>query len=195
MRLSFLQTQGFRNPSEGLHTWGRHAVVQVKSDENQNHSVKCLYFFRAPEVLLGSPKYSCPIDIWSIGTIFAEMVNRRPLFQVIIRRAPDLLSSNNHLRAIPRSTSSSGSSECWELPTRNSGQESHNFPISRFFWALLLILQLSWWIACNSLGNHFSKLIQPTFPNWSTMNLKASMKKLEPSGLDLLDQMLVIFQQ
>ena len=36
---------------------------------------------------------------------------------------------------------------------------------------------------------------QPTFPNWSTMNLKASMKKLEPSGLDLLDQMLVIFQQ
>ena len=37
---------------------------------------------RAPEVLLGSPKYSCPIDIWSIGTIFAEMVNRRPLFQV-----------------------------------------------------------------------------------------------------------------
>ena len=38
-------------------------------------------WYRAPEVLLGSPKYSCPIDIWSIGTIFAEMVNRRPLFQ------------------------------------------------------------------------------------------------------------------
>ena len=33
------------------------------------------------QVLLGSPKYSCPIDIWSIGTIYAEMVNRRPLFQ------------------------------------------------------------------------------------------------------------------
>ena len=33
------------------------------------------------QVLLGSPKYSCPIDMWSIGTIFAEMVNRRPLFQ------------------------------------------------------------------------------------------------------------------
>ena len=38
-------------------------------------------WYRAPEVLLGSPKYSCPIDIWSIGTIYAEMVNRRPLFQ------------------------------------------------------------------------------------------------------------------
>eukprot|EP00090_Calanus_glacialis_P001785 TRINITY_DN11317_c0_g1_i1.p1 TRINITY_DN11317_c0_g1~~TRINITY_DN11317_c0_g1_i1.p1 ORF type:complete len:316 (-),score=110.44 TRINITY_DN11317_c0_g1_i1:136-1083(-) len=44
------------------------------------HEVVTLWY-RAPEVLLGSPKYSCPIDIWSIGTIFAEMVNRRPLFQ------------------------------------------------------------------------------------------------------------------
>ena len=39
-------------------------------------------FHRAPEVLLGSPKYSCPLDIWSLGTIFAEMVTKKPLFQV-----------------------------------------------------------------------------------------------------------------
>ena len=39
-------------------------------------------------MLLGSPKYSCPIDIWSIGTIFAEMVNRRPLFQVRLLKPP-----------------------------------------------------------------------------------------------------------
>ena len=38
---------------------------------------------RAPEVLLGSPKYSCPLDIWSLGAIFAEMVTKKPLFQVI----------------------------------------------------------------------------------------------------------------
>ena len=44
------------------------------------HEVVTLWY-RAPEVLLGSPKYSCPVDIWSIGTIYAEMVNRRPLFQ------------------------------------------------------------------------------------------------------------------
>merc|ERR1719192_152147 len=44
------------------------------------HEVVTLWY-RAPEVLLGSPKYSCPIDIWSIGTIFAEMLNRKPLFQ------------------------------------------------------------------------------------------------------------------
>jgi len=44
------------------------------------HEVVTLWY-RAPEVLLGCPKYSCPIDMWSMGTIFAEMVNKRPLFQ------------------------------------------------------------------------------------------------------------------
>ena len=41
----------------------------------------CFKSYDIVQVLLGSPKYSCPIDIWSIGTIYAEMVNRRPLFQ------------------------------------------------------------------------------------------------------------------
>nr|ACO14721.1 Cell division control protein 2 homolog [Caligus clemensi] len=44
------------------------------------HEVVTLWY-RAPEILLGSNKYSCPIDIWSIGCIFAELVNKKPLFQ------------------------------------------------------------------------------------------------------------------
>ncbi|KAF6204983.1 hypothetical protein GE061_019150 [Apolygus lucorum] len=44
------------------------------------HEVVTLWY-RAPEILLGSSRYSCPVDIWSIGCIFAEMANRRPLFQ------------------------------------------------------------------------------------------------------------------
>ena len=32
---------------------------------------------------------------------------------------------------------------------------------------------------------------QATFPNWQTMGLKNSMKKIEPAGLDLLEQMLI----
>lgn len=44
------------------------------------HEVVTLWY-RAPEILLGSAKYSCPIDIWSVGTIIAEMVNVKPLFQ------------------------------------------------------------------------------------------------------------------
>lgn len=44
------------------------------------HEVVTLWY-RAPEVLLGSTRYSCPIDIWSIGCIFAEMATKKPLFQ------------------------------------------------------------------------------------------------------------------
>lgn len=44
------------------------------------HEVVTLWY-RAPEVLLGSPRYSTPVDIWSIGCIFAEMASRRPVFR------------------------------------------------------------------------------------------------------------------
>lgn len=44
------------------------------------HEVVTLWY-RAPEILLGANKYSCPIDVWSIGCIFAEMAARKPLFQ------------------------------------------------------------------------------------------------------------------
>ena len=36
-------------------------------------------WYRAPDVLMGSRKYSTPVDIWSVGCIFAEMANGRPL--------------------------------------------------------------------------------------------------------------------
>ena len=37
-------------------------------------------WYRAPEVLLGIPVYFTPIDIWSVGCIFAEIVTKQPLF-------------------------------------------------------------------------------------------------------------------
>jgi len=43
------------------------------------HEVVTLWY-RAPEVLLGARQYSTPIDIWSVGCIFAELVTRKPLF-------------------------------------------------------------------------------------------------------------------
>ncbi|XP_054156118.1 cyclin-dependent kinase 1-like [Oppia nitens] len=43
------------------------------------HEVVTLWY-RAPEVLLGGQRYSTPVDIWSIGCIFAEMANKNPLF-------------------------------------------------------------------------------------------------------------------
>jgi len=44
------------------------------------HEVITLWY-RAPEILLGGKLYSTPVDVWSMGCIFAEMVTRRPLFQ------------------------------------------------------------------------------------------------------------------
>jgi len=46
---------------------------------NYSHEVVTLWY-RAPDVLMGSRKYSTPIDIWSAGCIFAEMITGRPLF-------------------------------------------------------------------------------------------------------------------
>lgn len=37
-------------------------------------------WYRPPEILLGAQLYSIPVDIWSIGCIFAEMATGAPLF-------------------------------------------------------------------------------------------------------------------
>jgi mitogen-activated protein kinase 15 len=37
-------------------------------------------WYRAPEILLGSTKYSKEADMWSIGCILAELLNGKPLF-------------------------------------------------------------------------------------------------------------------
>jgi len=43
------------------------------------HEVVTLWY-RAPEILLGQKTYAPAVDIWSIGTIFVEMVNQHPLW-------------------------------------------------------------------------------------------------------------------
>ena len=37
-------------------------------------------WYRAPEVILGDPKYGQAIDMFSCGCIFAELIARKPLF-------------------------------------------------------------------------------------------------------------------
>ncbi|KAJ1923590.1 Cyclin-dependent kinase 11B [Tieghemiomyces parasiticus] len=38
-------------------------------------------WYRAPELLLGAKEYTTAIDVWSIGCIFAELLDKVPLFQ------------------------------------------------------------------------------------------------------------------
>jgi len=51
---------------------GRAFSVPVKS---YTHEIVTLWY-RAPEVLLGSAYYACPVDMWSVGCIFAELVRK-----------------------------------------------------------------------------------------------------------------------
>lgn len=39
-------------------------------------------WYRAPELLYGAKFYNTSIDMWSVGCIFAEMLNNSPLFPV-----------------------------------------------------------------------------------------------------------------
>ncbi|VFQ91459.1 unnamed protein product [Cuscuta campestris] len=38
-------------------------------------------WYRAPELLLNTSDYTAAIDVWSVGCIFMELMNRKPLFQ------------------------------------------------------------------------------------------------------------------
>ena len=38
-------------------------------------------YYRAPELLCECPSYGKPVDIWSVGCIFAELVLKRPFFR------------------------------------------------------------------------------------------------------------------
>ena len=55
---------------------GRAFSIPLKS---YTHEIVTLWY-RAPEVLLGSTHYSTPVDVWSVGCIFAELARKQPLF-------------------------------------------------------------------------------------------------------------------
>ncbi|RCN31999.1 kinase domain protein [Ancylostoma caninum] len=44
------------------------------------HEVVTLWY-RAPEILLGANRYAAAIDVWAIGCILAEIVQKKPLFR------------------------------------------------------------------------------------------------------------------
>lgn len=39
-------------------------------------------WYRAPELLYGTKKYTEAIDLWAVGCIFAELILKKPLFPV-----------------------------------------------------------------------------------------------------------------
>ena len=68
--------------------FGQQRIVSASenSDEGESsqqftHQVASRWY-RAPELLYGSRNYGPEVDIWSMGTIFGEMLKNSPLFPV-----------------------------------------------------------------------------------------------------------------
>ncbi|KAJ6901477.1 cyclin-dependent kinase A-1-like isoform X1 [Populus alba x Populus x berolinensis] len=57
---------------------------------SDSNLIKCATLaYRAPEVLLGSTEHYVAADMWSVGCIFAEMVNQELLFDTVnLKRDP-----------------------------------------------------------------------------------------------------------
>lgn len=60
-------------------------------------------WYRAPELLLGAEKYSTPVDMWSVGCIFGELLTKEPLLQG--KNEVDELSKIFELCGIPTEVS------------------------------------------------------------------------------------------
>lgn len=83
-------------------------------------------WYRAPELLMASPIYSTPIDIWAVGCIFAELILMQPLFQG--KGELDQISQIAELLGAPSEKNWSGYSElpnARRLAFRTCGDESH----------------------------------------------------------------------
>lgn len=57
------------------------SVAEIKQDDqNALTEYVATRWYRAPEILLGSPKYTKAVDMWSMGCILGELLGGAPMF-------------------------------------------------------------------------------------------------------------------
>nr|DBA25237.1 TPA: hypothetical protein GDO54_012791 [Pyxicephalus adspersus] len=74
-----LKPQNILVTSDGQIKLADFGLARIYSFQMALTSVVVTLWYRAPEVLLQS-SYATPVDLWSVGCIFAEMFRRKPLF-------------------------------------------------------------------------------------------------------------------
>ncbi|KAI8613520.1 kinase-like domain-containing protein [Chytriomyces sp. MP71] len=76
-----LKTSNLLMNNRGMMKVADFGLARRFGDPMQGHMTQLVVtlWYRAPELLLGSKEYSTAIDMWSIGCIFAELVNKEPL--------------------------------------------------------------------------------------------------------------------
>lgn len=74
------------------------ARIYSKNEKERQYSHQvATRWYRAPELLYGSRDYTPAVDLWAVGCIFVELLNRCPLFPVCI-----LLFQSNVLLFVTR---------------------------------------------------------------------------------------------
>ena len=86
-----------------------------------SHSQVVTWWYRAPEVFMGCTNYSPAIDVWSLGCVFAQLVNRFPLF-------PEDSEIGTLFSIFRSGTGSCSDVECSGRPTRRTGLASASCP-------------------------------------------------------------------
>jgi cell division cycle 2-like protein len=84
-------------------------------------------WYRAPELLLGATTYGTPVDMWSIGCIFGELLSKQPLLQG--KNEVDQLSRIFSLCGVPTDAKWSGfrrlpNTRSLKLPTSSNAHGS-----------------------------------------------------------------------
>ena len=126
-------------------------------------------WYRSPELLLGCQYYSTPVDIWSVGCIFAEMITKRPLFPGD--------SEIDQLFRIFR----------YYIIINYMVYYNYNIIIIYHCFRTLGTPDESTWPGISSFPDYKS-----SFPKWPRQNLQRVYKQLDQLGLNLLEVRLII---
>lgn len=140
-------------------------------------------WYRAPEVLLGCQRYACPVDIWSVGCIFAEMVTKKPLFH----GDSEIDQLFRIFRLVVNQTVPSLTLHILHVLINNLSVESHgkkevNYIILFELDRILGTPTEKTWPGVAQLPDY-----KPNFPRWSGEGLRKAVPQLDNNGLDLLE--------
>lgn len=104
-------------------------------------------WYRAPELLLNSSDYTTAIDVWSVGCIFMELMDRKPLFPG---------RDHVHQLRLLMEVCFLGITPCW----RTNAWWPDETPYM-YFWAIFFLCSWSWSIwgnnDCSSVYLNFLK--------------------------------------
>ena len=81
-------------------------------------------WYRSPELLLGEINYSTAVDMWSVGCIFAELLDNKPLFPG--KGEIDQISKIFQLLGTPNDKSWPGFSKLPNSKTLNFAKQPNN---------------------------------------------------------------------